>query len=77
MQCPGQLFTPSTIYLTNMYLPTTLNLHISRTFSSEPCEALQTQTKRYIFYQPEKGYWMVLVSNSHLLWLKLVMVPTL
>ncbi|CAB3220751.1 unnamed protein product [Arctia plantaginis] len=31
------------------------------TFSSEPCEALQTQTKRYIFYQPEKGYWMVLV----------------
>ncbi|KPI95570.1 Vacuolar fusion protein CCZ1-like [Papilio xuthus] len=31
------------------------------TFSSEPCEALQTQTKRYIFYQPEKNYWMVLV----------------
>ncbi|KAL0883097.1 hypothetical protein ABMA27_016561 [Loxostege sticticalis] len=31
------------------------------TFTSEPCEALQTQTKRYIFYQPEKGYWMVLV----------------
>lgn len=31
------------------------------TFSSQPCEALQTQTKRYIFYQPEKGYWMVLV----------------
>ncbi|CAH0585665.1 unnamed protein product [Chrysodeixis includens] len=31
------------------------------TFSSEPCEALQTQSKRYIFYQPEKGYWMVLV----------------
>lgn len=31
------------------------------TFSSEPCEALQTQTKRHIFYQPEKGYWMVLV----------------
>ncbi|XP_049873224.1 vacuolar fusion protein CCZ1 homolog isoform X2 [Pectinophora gossypiella] len=31
------------------------------TFSSEPCEALQTQTKRHIFYQPEKGFWMVLV----------------
>ncbi|CAG9102520.1 hypothetical protein JYU34_005813 [Plutella xylostella] len=31
------------------------------TFSSEPCEALQTQTKRYIFYQPEKDYWMVLI----------------
>ncbi|CAG5046000.1 unnamed protein product [Parnassius apollo] len=31
------------------------------TFSSEPCEALQTQTKRYIFFQPEKNYWMVLV----------------
>lgn len=31
------------------------------TFSPEPCEALQTQTKRYIFYQPERGYWMVLV----------------
>lgn len=37
-------------------------LNIFRTFSSEPCEALQTQIKRYIFYQPEKGYWMVLVS---------------
>lgn len=32
-----------------------------KTFSSEPCEALQTQSKRYIFYQPEKDYWMVLV----------------
>lgn len=32
------------------------------TFSSEPCEALQTQTKRYIFYQPEKNFWMVLVN---------------
>ncbi|CAG9786775.1 unnamed protein product [Diatraea saccharalis] len=31
------------------------------TFSSGPCEALQTQSKRYIFYQPEKGFWMVLV----------------
>ncbi|CAH0715498.1 unnamed protein product, partial [Brenthis ino] len=31
------------------------------TFSSEPCEALQTQSKRYIFYQPEKNFWMVLV----------------
>ncbi|XP_052741187.1 vacuolar fusion protein CCZ1 homolog isoform X2 [Bicyclus anynana] len=31
------------------------------TFSTEPCEALQTQSKRYIFYQPEKDYWMVLV----------------
>uniref|UniRef100_S4NK59 Vacuolar fusion protein CCZ1-like protein n=2 Tax=Pararge aegeria TaxID=116150 RepID=S4NK59_9NEOP len=31
------------------------------TFSSEPCEALQTQSKRYIFYQPEKDFWMVLV----------------
>ncbi|XP_034832366.1 vacuolar fusion protein CCZ1 homolog [Maniola hyperantus] len=31
------------------------------TFSTEPCEALQTQTKRYIFYQPEKDFWMVLV----------------
>ncbi|XP_053610053.1 vacuolar fusion protein CCZ1 homolog isoform X2 [Plodia interpunctella] len=27
----------------------------------QPCEALQTQTKRYIFYQPEKGFWMILV----------------
>ncbi|XP_061383603.1 vacuolar fusion protein CCZ1 homolog isoform X1 [Danaus plexippus] len=31
------------------------------TFSNEPCEALQTQSKRYIFYQPEKNFWMVLV----------------
>ncbi|KAM3965217.1 vacuolar fusion protein CCZ1 [Aphomia sociella] len=31
------------------------------TFSPEPCEALQTQTKRYIFFQPEKNFWMVLV----------------
>ncbi|XP_068633043.1 vacuolar fusion protein CCZ1 homolog [Battus philenor] len=31
------------------------------TFSKEPCEALQTQTRRYIFFQPEKNYWMVLV----------------
>ncbi|CAK1551126.1 unnamed protein product [Leptosia nina] len=31
------------------------------TFSSEPCEALQTQSKRYIFFQPEKNFWMVLV----------------
>ncbi|KAF9824871.1 hypothetical protein SFRURICE_001744 [Spodoptera frugiperda] len=31
------------------------------TFSQKPCEALRTQTKKYIFYQPEKGYWMVLV----------------
>ncbi|KAL4715961.1 hypothetical protein ACJJTC_013261 [Scirpophaga incertulas] len=33
------------------------------TFSTEPCEALQTQTKRYMFYQPEEDYWMVLVAN--------------
>ncbi|KOB67639.1 Vacuolar fusion protein CCZ1-like protein [Operophtera brumata] len=25
---------------------------------------MQTQTKRYIFYQPEKGYWMVLIHPS-------------
>ncbi|XP_072949300.1 vacuolar fusion protein CCZ1 homolog [Epargyreus clarus] len=31
------------------------------TFSSEPCEALQTLTKRYIFFQPERHFWMVLV----------------
>ncbi|CAH4026801.1 vacuolar fusion protein CCZ1 homolog [Pieris brassicae] len=31
------------------------------TFSSAPCEALQTQSKRYIFYQPERNFWMVLV----------------
>ncbi|XP_041979571.1 vacuolar fusion protein CCZ1 homolog isoform X2 [Aricia agestis] len=31
------------------------------TFTPEPCEALQTQTKRYIFYQPEKDFWLVLV----------------
>ncbi|XP_059052307.1 vacuolar fusion protein CCZ1 homolog isoform X2 [Achroia grisella] len=34
------------------------------TFSSEPCEALQTQTKRYIFYQPEKNFWMVLIEPT-------------
>ncbi|XP_050679830.1 vacuolar fusion protein CCZ1 homolog [Leptidea sinapis] len=34
------------------------------TFSSEPCSSLQTQTKKYIFYQPEQDFWMVLVLSS-------------
>ncbi|XP_060803197.1 vacuolar fusion protein CCZ1 homolog isoform X2 [Amyelois transitella] len=48
-------------FVRSSYLILIMGLRKANTFSSEPCEALQTQTKRYIFYQPEKGYWMVLV----------------
>ncbi|KAF6041470.1 hypothetical protein EB796_000216 [Bugula neritina] len=32
------------------------------TFTNSPCQAVHTQKQRHLYYQPEKNFWMVLVS---------------
>ncbi|KAL1132338.1 hypothetical protein AAG570_010294 [Ranatra chinensis] len=45
----------------------------SETFSSETCDALQTEKTRRLFFQPEKNFWMVL-SAAH--FFQTINVPT-
>ncbi|CAG7726696.1 unnamed protein product [Allacma fusca] len=36
-------------------------IKFSENFSTKPCESLHTQKARYIFFQPEPGYWFILI----------------
>jgi len=38
-------------------------IKFSETFSDDPCDALQTEKTRKVFFQPEENFWMVMTVN--------------
>ena len=46
------------------------NIFYDRTFSDKPCDSVHTQKNRQLFYQPEKGFWMVMVRLSTIFYMK-------
>ena len=55
----------SVAYLRNLQITSPFSLTLfQRTFTVKPTRSVHTQKTRQLFYQPEPGYWIVMVSHS-------------